>query len=147
MPSKSVNLGTVAIKNGELEITCSLRAMSSDELTSLTIEIDSLFGLIGSDITQIDKYEPWTPNTAMFAKLVKREMGRTYKDVKFSIIHAGLECGILMKRETKEIEAVALGPTIKYPHSLREQCDLDSVNRTALVVKRIIDGIDEINQN
>ena len=46
----------------------------------------------------------------------------------------------LIANQDKKKEAISIGPTIAYPHSLREECDLDSVGRMAKIVKEIIKG-------
>lgn len=145
IPSISINLGVVQIKNGTLQIDCAARAMNNKDLISLSSETESFFQLIGCETSQSDGHEPWVPDVGDFANVVKKEMSKVYDDASFCAIHAGLECGILMQRQSKKIEAVAIGPTIRFPHSLREECDLGSVERISLVVKRIINGINEIS--
>jgi len=145
IPSISINLGLIRIENGVLQIDCAARAMKNKDLNALSCETESFFQLIGCETSQNDGHEPWVPDVGDFANVVKEEMSKIYKDVDFCAIHAGLECGILMQRQSKKIEAVAIGPTIRFPHSLREECDLGSVDRISLVVERIIDGINEIS--
>ncbi len=145
IPSTSINLGVVRINNGVLQVDCAARAMKNEDLINLADETESFFQLIGCETSQNDGHEPWVPDIGEFANIVKQEMQKVYEDASFCAIHAGLECGILMQRQSKKIEAVAIGPTIRFPHSLREECDLSSVKRISLVVERIIDGINEVN--
>ncbi len=146
IPSTSINLGVVRTNGDLLQIDCSARAMDVNALDRLANETESLFRLIGCETVQCDRHEPWTPNAGEFAHIVKQEMLKDFSDATLCAIHAGLECGIIMQRESKKIEAVAIGPTIRYPHSLREECDLDSVQRVSLATKRIIDGINKISK-
>ena len=141
IPSTSINLGIVCVENGVLEIACAARAMNNEDLMTLSNETESFFQLIGCQTSQSDGHEPWVPDVGDFSNIVKKEMSKVYDDASFCAIHAGLECGILMQRQSKKIEAVAIGPTIRFPHSLREECDLDSVERISKVVKNIIKGI------
>lgn len=141
IPLVSINLGVVKIENGILEISCAARAMKNEGLVSISRETQSFFELIGCQTELGDSYEPWVPAIGDFANLVKSEMDKVYDDADFSAIHAGLECGILMQTQSKKIEAVAIGPTIRYPHSLREECDLGSVDRISKVVENIIKGL------
>jgi len=46
-------------------------------------------------------------------------------------------------RQAKKIEAVSIGPTIRYPHSQREECDMNSVKNTAFIVQNIINTYKE----
>ncbi len=145
IPSTSINLGLVRMNDGVLQVDCAARAMKNDDLIRLADETESFFQLIGCKTSQSDGHEPWVPNIGDFADTVKQEMAEVYDDADFCAIHAGLECGILMQRQSKRIEAVAIGPTIRFPHSLREECDLGSVERISLVVERIIDVINEVS--
>lgn len=45
-----------------------------------------------------------------------------------SIIHAGLECGIFSSIYPN-LDMLSFGPTIKYPHSVNENLDINSVER------------------
>jgi len=141
IPSTSINLGVVSIDDGVLKIDCAARAMENKDLITLSSETESFFQLIGCETSQSDGHEPWVPNVGDFANVVKSEMSKVYDDASFCAIHAGLECGILMQRQSKKIEAVAIGPTIRFPHSLREECDLDSVERISKVVENIVRGL------
>ncbi len=144
IPSTSINLGVVRIEDETLQVDCSARAMKQSDLTNLAEETESFFQLIGCETVQCSEHQPWVPDVGEFANAVKKEMLRVDKDVSFCAIHAGLECGIIIQSQSKKIEAVSIGPTIKSPHSLREECDLGSVERINLVTKRIINVINEI---
>ena len=145
IPSSSINLGVVRSKDGVLQVDCSVRAMQNSDLLSLANETESFFQLIGCQTLQSDGHKPWVPDIAEFANEVKREMLKVYDEASFCAIHAGLECGIIIAQQSKKIEAVAIGPTIRFPHSLREECDLGSVKRISLVVERIIYGTNEVS--
>jgi len=145
IPSTSINLGVIRTKDGVLEVSCAARAMKNSDLENLADETESFFQLIGCSTIQSDAHTPWLPDIGKFANIVKDEMSKTYDDANFHAIHAGLECGILIEKQPKKIEAVAIGPTIRFPHSLREECDLGSVERISLVVKRIIDVVNKVS--
>ena len=145
IPSTSINLGVVGIEDDVLSIACAARAMKNSDLKNLADETESFFQLIGCKTIQNDGHEPWVPNVGEFANEVKDQMQKVYESAEFCAIHAGLECGILMQSQSKQIEAVAMGPTIRFPHSLREECDVESVQRISLVVERIINGINEVS--
>jgi len=141
IPLVSINLGVVKVEEGALNISCAARAMKNEDLVQISHETESFFKLIGCKTSLSDIYEPWVPAIGDFANLVKSEMDKVYDDASFCAIHAGLECGILMQTQSKKIEAVAIGPTIRNPHSLREECDLSSVDRISKVVENIIKGL------
>jgi len=52
-------------------------------------------------------------------------------------IHAGLECGVIAEKYP-DMKFASIGPTIRYPHSTREEVDIASVERTYHVLENII---------
>jgi dipeptidase D len=52
-------------------------------------------------------------------------------------IHAGLECGIIGKQKP-EMEMIAIGPTIKFPHSPKEKVEIASVEKFWKLILQLI---------
>lgn len=140
VPFMSINLGVLSEENGVLRIDCAARAMDDESLDILCDETLCFFKALGFTAKSEGRHGAWTPHIGSFAKKVQEIMQKEYKEVPFQAIHAGLECGVLCASQDKKIEAISIGPTIRYPHSLREECDLDSVERMAKIVKEIIKG-------
>ncbi len=140
IPSISINLGVLSEKNGVLRIDCAARAMDDESLDILCDETLSFFNALGFKTQSEGRHSAWKPYIGSFAKKVQGMMQKEYKEVPFKAIHAGLECGVLIGSQEKVIEAISIGPTIRYPHSVREACDLDSVGRMVTIVKEIIKG-------
>lgn len=140
IPSMSINLGVLNQQEGILRIDCAARAMDDESLDILCDETLCFFKALGFTVKSEGRHGAWTPHIGTFAKKVQEIMQKEYHEVPFGAIHAGLECGVLIASQDKQIEAVSIGPTIRYPHSLREECDLDSVGRMAQIVKEIIKG-------
>ena len=93
------------------------------------------------------RYPAWEPNND--SKLLKMAEG-TYCEVygcenyKVDVIHAGLECGWIVKKfkdAGKEMDCIAIGPTIKTPHTWQERLETDTVKTFYECVTRIIDKI------
>jgi len=140
IPSISINLGVLGLKDDVLRIDCSARAMDDESLDILCDETFCFFEALGFDVVKEGRHGAWKPHIGAFARKVQEIMQKEYKEVPLNAIHAGLECGVLIASQAKKIEAVSVGPTIRYPHSLREECDLDSVEKMAKIVKEIIKG-------
>jgi len=138
IPSMSINLGVVSEHEDSLRFDCAARAMDDENLGILAHESEAFFKALGFDVRQEGKHGAWKPEMNAFAKVVQVAMQELYPHACVKAIHAGLECGELISRQKKVIEAVSIGPTIRYPHSLREECDLDSVYNIASVVQKII---------
>lgn len=141
IPQTSINMGQIRRIDNHLVIDCNARSLSDKELSILTDETCSLFELAGFEVKTADYHGAWNPDVAKFALLTKDIMSKYYKNVQLKAIHAGLECGALIQTQAKKIEAASIGPTIKYPHSLHEECDLNSVERIAYAVENIIQEV------
>lgn len=138
IPSMSINLGIISDFEGVLRLDCAARAMDDKNLAILTHETMAFFKALGFDVKQEGWHGAWNPEMTSFGQSVYGVMKEFYPHAAFKAIHAGLECGELILRQPKKIEAVSIGPTIRYPHSLREECDMNSVNNTAFIVQKII---------
>lgn len=112
--------------------------MNDSDLDKLASETVSFFELAGFKSEKKDFHGAWRPEEGEFALLVKKIMQKTYEDVELKAIHAGLECGMIIKKQLKKVEAISIGPTIRFPHSLNEECDLDSVEEISIIVEEII---------
>jgi dipeptidase D len=67
-------------------------------------------------------------------------MKSVFGKTKMMAIHAGLECGIIAQKYP-DMKFASIGPTIRYPHSTREEVDLISVEKTYEVLLGIINRI------
>lgn len=141
IPSISINLGLVNHDEKFLRIDCAARAMDNESLAILADETCHFFEGFGFDVITESWHDAWKPEVGAFAQSVYKAMQQEYgQSASYKAIHAGLECGVLIASQSKKIEAVSIGPTIRYPHSLREECDIDSVERMVHVIKKIIKG-------
>lgn len=140
IPSVSINLGVLSYKDNVLRIDCAARAMDDDDLKQLAGESISFFEVAGFNAREEGFHAAWKPEIGAFSARVKMVMEKVYKEVPYKAIHAGLECGVLIASQKHAIEAVSIGPTIRYPHSLREECDLDSVEKISHILREIIKG-------
>ena len=138
IPDVSINLAILtADEKGGLKIETSARAMGADALEDLTEETVKMFASYGFLVQVEDKYPAWKPDISAFTNLVSEEMKAVFGRTKMMAIHAGLECGVIAEKYPA-MKFASIGPTIRYPHSTREEVDLDSVERTYEVLLGII---------
>jgi dipeptidase D len=141
IPDVSINLAIInADEKGGLKVETSARAMGAEELETLTKETVNLFESYGYEVQVEDKYPAWKPDISEFTNLVSEEMKSVFGHSKMMAIHAGLECGVIAEKYPA-IKFASIGPTIRYPHSTREEVDLDSVERTYEVLIGIINRV------
>ena len=84
-------------------------------------------------------YPAWEPDTASsftekFVRSYKKHMGR--KPV-VTIIHAGLECGVINAR-IPGMESVSIGPELRDVHSVNENLNVKSSERTVACLKAML---------
>ena len=138
IPDVSINLAIItADEKGGVKIETSARAMGAEALESLTNETVEMFEFYGFEVKVEDKYPAWNPNVSAFTNLVSDEMKAVFGKTKMMAIHAGLECGVIAEKYLA-MKFASIGPTIRYPHSTREEVDLASVEKTYEVLMRII---------
>lgn len=138
IPNISQNLAIVDIKDDVLSIEVSIRAMSMDDLDRTAEETSKYFTKYGFDVQRKDKYPAWKPEINDFVKSIEKIMNEEIGRSEIKAIHAGLECGVLKQRYSN-IQFASIGPTIYFPHSKQEMIEINSINSTFKVVKRIIE--------
>lgn len=126
----SNNLAIVTLEGGRLDVTCMLRSSVDSKKQAVGRVLTSVFALLGAE-TRVEKgYPGWQPNTrspvlALLRGLYEEKFGTKPK---VTATHGGLECGLICATYP-HIDAVSLGPTIRFPHSPDEQVDIASVQR------------------
>ena len=137
MVNNSINLSTVKQKDGVVEFDFFGRAMSKEGLCELGFETKTLGDALGFDTTVRDRSANWNPSISDFSHVVLDELKKLKPEAKFSAVHAGLECGILVAKQP-ELEACSIGPNIHSPHSTSEHCEVASVEMMEKVVRNIV---------
>jgi len=141
IPSISINLAIItADEKGGIQIEVSARAMSVEALNYLTASTTTLFEFYDFTVEVQDKYPAWKPDISAFTNIVSEEMKGVFGKTKMMAIHAGLECGVIAEKYPA-IKFASIGPTIRYPHSTREEVDLESVARTYEVLQGVIQRV------
>ncbi|MBQ7556435.1 MAG: beta-Ala-His dipeptidase [Lachnospiraceae bacterium] len=130
IPETSLNLGICDLEVDTLKLTYSLRSQKRqglDDLKEKMVFVAGSFGA-GADITE--KYSPWEPVASSDLQELLRETYResTGKELRFTEIHAGLECGILSEK-FPGLDAVSIGPDLWDVHTTRERMSVSSVRR------------------
>jgi dipeptidase D len=133
MPSvteTSTNLAIVDVQKGKLSITHMLRSSVDTKKRDVANMLTAVFSLLGCDVVTSGGYPGWTPNTRspVLAVLRERYESRFKKPAKVTATHGGLECGII-RSVYPTMDAVSIGPTVRFPHSPDEHVDIQSVQK------------------
>ncbi|MDO5045974.1 M20/M25/M40 family metallo-hydrolase [Campylobacter sp.] len=137
MVNNSINLSTVKQKEGVVEFDFFGRAMTREGLDIVGFETKTLAAALGFDVSVRDRSANWSPSISEFSEVVLEELKKFKPEAKFSAVHAGLECGILVSKQPK-LEACSIGPNIHSPHSVNERCEIASVEMMDKVVRKIV---------
>lgn len=126
----SNNLAIVNLAKGVLQATCMFRSSVDSKKTDVGEVLRSIFSLAGADVTLFGGYPGWTPDIksqllGVCQSVYSEKFG---KSAKITATHGGLECGII-RAAYPHMDAVSIGPTIRYPHSPDEHVDIPSVQR------------------
>ena len=92
------------------------------------------------EVTTNGKYPAWKPDINEFTSKVLKIYKEFNPKASLEAIHAGLECAIF-KDIYPHIKVASIGPTIKFPHSRKEQVSIKSVENVYVVVKEILKEI------
>lgn len=133
----SINLAKVTTTVDYLEVELSARSMENSELVRLKDETVVLLQNHGFEVTTDGKYPAWKPDINEFTNIVLETYQHYNEDASLEAIHAGLECAIF-KDKYPHINIASIGPTIKFPHSVKEQVNKKSVENVFKVVEKIV---------
>ena len=136
----SSNLGIVATEAGMIKLKFLERSSSESKRYAACSAVESLFSLAGAKVEFENDYPEWRPNGSPFAALACRRYEVLFgKTPHLTVMHAGLECGIL-SRLLPTTQIIAIGPDIVSPHSPSERVGIASVGRFYDFLVAIVDG-------
>ena len=137
MVNESINLSTIRQSENEIEFDFFGRAMSNEGVKNLGFETKSLADALGFKTKVTDRSANWEPVISDFSNIVLDELKKLNPKAKFSAVHAGLECGVLVAKQPN-LQACSIGPNIHSPHSINEYCEIASVDLITKVVGNIV---------
>lgn len=138
----SSNLASVKTSEGMIEVNFLTRSSSESRKEEICSSIESVFSLAGAKVEILNPYPGWQPNAKsptsdLMSKLFKEMFGW---DAKVQVVHAGLECGIILD-STPGLDIVSFGPNIRNPHSPDEYVEIDSVDRFYQYFVKVLENI------
>ena len=130
LPETSRNLARVRTQDGVLAFGFSSRSPYDARLDALTLELDVLADRLGGTARHYARYPGWESATDSPLCLAWQCAWRatTGRDVCTTVIHAGLECGLIASRLTG-LDVIAVGSNAHDLHTPRESAEIDSFAR------------------
>ena len=140
VPDTSINLALIMIKDNTIMIEASARAMDAEGLETVKNSATKHFEKYGYTVEHNGKYPAWKPEINDFSNIVNDAMKEVFGKSEFKAIHAGLECAIL-SQNYPQMKITSIGPNIRSPHSIHENVEIASVEKTYKVVQKILDAL------
>lgn len=137
----SSNLGIISTSSGLIRIKFLERSCSESKKYAACSSVESLFSLAGAKVEYGTDYPAWEPVNSKLVEIVSESYRKTFgENAPLDVMHAGLECGILANL-LPDLQMIAIGPTILYPHSPGEKVSVLSTGRFWKLLISILDRI------
>lgn len=131
----SINLSLLKMKEKKVEIDLFARSNTLEGLKTLEFETKTFFESFGFETSSSNFYPPWEGQENEFSTAVLEELKKEFSSACILAVHAGLECGVLEKKQS--LQCASIGPNIFNPHSIDERCELASVGKIYTVVRAL----------
>lgn len=139
----SRNMGVVRTDPENFRFVCvfSTRSAIEAQIDASIAQLDLLASLVGAKTRHHSRYPGWSfaKSSAIRDLYCARYREIMGKDVGVTIIHAGLECGI-MKNHLPDLDAISVGPDMQGIHSPDEKMDLASCEKFWEILRGIIEN-------
>lgn len=135
----SRNIGVAETTRGNVKLTFSSRSSLEAQLDLSCREFDMLSSLAGASCRHYARYPGWeyaqvSPLRELYSSIYRDMFG---KDMIISVIHAGLECGILSSKKSG-LDIISIGPNMRCIHSPNEHLDINSCERVWKALLRLV---------
>ena len=142
----STNLAKIEIIKSEnkFHVVMNSRSSSDSSLNYVSNVIKSVSDLSRATTIESDRYPNWKSDTnSRLVSIAKESYEKLYgKSPKVTIIHGGLETGIIRKKTGIE-EMISIGPDINHPHSPDENVKISTVKKLWIYLLEIMNEIAE----
>lgn len=130
IPQTSRNLARIRTKENEIKIGFSSRSYLDTQLECSMKELEALAKSVGADVYHHERYPGWASDkdSDLVKKYQKAYKKATGKETNPTLIHAGLECG-LISSEIENFTAISVGANVHDLHTPKETMELDSLDR------------------
>lgn len=141
MVQTSLNLGIVRTHMDAVKLSYSVRSSSESEKNYLIEKLRSMTEIFGGEIKCEGVYPGWEYKADSRLREISVEAYKELYDGKEPIvegIHAGLECGLFASK-LEGLDAVSLGPDMRYVHTTDERLSISSTIRTWKLLVKILE--------
>ena len=135
----SRNLGIVRTEQGSVHLTLSSRSAIESQLDASIDDLDALATLCKGSARHHSRYPGWSyaVESPLRDQYLTAYEGLFGKMPEVSVIHAGLECGII-RSKLPDMDMISVGPNMRDIHSPAERLDLASCERFWQVIAKML---------
>lgn len=140
LPSISRNLARIRTEDDKVRVGFSSRAYSEDGLNFSKLQLEGLICTIGARYRHHEAYPAWQDDASspLVLKYQSAYREATGKKTEPTLIHAGLECGVITSR-VKDLSAISVGANVHDLHTPKETMEIDSMDRIYDTVIKFLD--------
>lgn len=126
----SANLGILKTEDDKIKLTVSVRSSKADQKVKLIEEIKAVCKSFSASFESKGDYPAWEYNPdSDLQKIMKKVYCDTFSGkLETSVIHAGLECGLLSEK-IENFDAVSIGPDMWDIHTPNERLSISSTEK------------------
>lgn len=130
MPSISRNLARIRTEDTKIKVGFSSRAYTAHDIQKSTDEIEALAKKVGASFYHHEGYPSWQDeaNSPLVLKYQSAYNEATGRKTEPTLIHAGLECGVITSR-VSGLSAISVGANVHDLHTPKETMEIDSMDR------------------
>lgn len=127
----SSSLGVAKVKDNAFVAQCFARSLSENGKRIVCEQIKQAVTDYSGRYEESDDYPGWDPaaDSALTDRFCERYEAMFGQKPKVEVVHAGLECGLLLGRAKTKFDALSIGPTILGEHSPRERVEIETVEQ------------------
>ena len=138
----SQNIGIIELSEERLRLTFSVRSSYEDSKNAIADETKMLGEQAGAQIKESGNYPGWdyrkdSPIRELSVKVFEEVYG---KSPEIMLIHAGLECGVIIDK-IPELDCISFAPDSKDIHTPRERLSISSTARVYEFLKTLLGRI------
>ena len=138
----SNNLAVLKLKDETLHVVTSQRSSVAAQGAELSRKIRTILENAGATVKQADGYPAWTPakNSRLRDLCAELWPQVATTQAKVTVIHAGLECGILGDK-LPGMDMISFGPAIEEAHTPHERLGIDSVGLIWKFLTKLLEAL------
>ena len=135
----SLNLGILALENGELNLRYALRSSVGSAVESLRNQLECIAEAFGGIIEVSGAYPAWEykKDSKLRDDMVRIFAEMYGKEPTVEAIHAGVECGLLSGK-IPGLDCISMGPDMYDIHTSEERLSISSTKRMYEYVVNVI---------